>query len=580
VSWELKTPVSVFFYRRPDHLRQVMAKVREARPPVLFGISDGPKPGDPEIQKGVEESRRVFREAIDWPCRLELLERETNLGSYRSVSRGLDWVFERVGETIVLEDDTVPDLTFFRFVEELLDKYRDDERVGAISGNNYDEPKDWSDEASYRFTRYHHSWGWGTWRRAWRAFDREEKLLAEVPRIRKENWPKLSRGEWTYWERCFQRTFAGKLDAWDYRWTLSLWKHHMVCVIPRVNLVRNIGFDEKATHTVEQEFADLIMHDSQSIVFPLNQMKKLNMTRSLDNQVFKSHYKALEGRRGMVKKLLDRIKKFFKQKGIRSSISDTRQYREVCLESANNEKTFSQFKRDSRYTEILEHTSYELGRSYLNEIKKSENIYKKIKLFCKNDRFGNPELLQYPEIGSFSPSTLRYIKVLADLVERFGALTDLDITEIGGGYGGQCLVIHAFAKIKSYRIFDLPEVLLLSEKYLKRNGVESVDLETLESFLSSRSCKIRYPGLVISNYAFSEINSEIQMQYLKNIILKSRMGYMTVNTISGPCGVDSLSIEAIVRTLENVGPVVVEPEKPLTHEGNKLIWWNWGKSIV
>ena len=96
----------------------------------------------------------------------------------------MDWVFERVGETIVLEDDTVPDLTFFRFVEELLEKYRDDERVGAISGNNYDEPKDWPDEASYRFTRYHHSWGWGTWRRAWRAFDREERLLAEVPHIR------------------------------------------------------------------------------------------------------------------------------------------------------------------------------------------------------------------------------------------------------------------------------------------------------------------------------------------------------------------------------------------------------------
>ena len=66
----------------------------------------------------------------------------------------------------------------------------------------------------------------------------------------------------------------------------------MVCVIPRVNLVRNIGFDEKATHTVEQEFADLMMHDSQSIVFPLNQIKKLNMTHSLDNLVFKSHYEA------------------------------------------------------------------------------------------------------------------------------------------------------------------------------------------------------------------------------------------------------------------------------------------------
>ena len=160
MSWQLQTPVSVFFYRRPDHLRQVMARVREARPTVLFAISDGPKPGQPEIAKGVEESRRVFREAIDWSCRWELLERETNLGSYLSVSRGLDWVFERVEETIVLEDDTVPDLTFFHFIAELLENYRKNPKVGAVCGNNYDDPRDWTGSASYRFTRYHHSWGW------------------------------------------------------------------------------------------------------------------------------------------------------------------------------------------------------------------------------------------------------------------------------------------------------------------------------------------------------------------------------------------------------------------------------------
>jgi len=313
VSWKLQTPVSIFFYRRPDHLRQVMAKVREARPPALFGISDGPKPGNPEIQNGVMESRRVFREGIDWPCQMELLERETNLGSYRSVSRGLDWVFERVGETIVLKDDTVPDITFFRFTAELLEKYRDATNVGAVCGNNYDDPKDWPGGASCRFTRYHHSWGWGTWRRAWRAFDREEKLLAEVPRIRKENWPQLSRVEWAYWEQCFQRTYARKLDAWDYRWTLSLWKHHMACVIPRANLVRNIGFDEKATHTVEKEFADLAMHRPEAAKFPLTLTERTGFDALLDDRVFATHYRVLEGRRNLWEKLRDRL---FPAKGI------------------------------------------------------------------------------------------------------------------------------------------------------------------------------------------------------------------------------------------------------------------------
>lgn len=307
MSWQLTTPVSVFFYRRPDHLRRVMATIREARPPVLFGVSDGPKPGNPDVQKGVELSRRVFREAMDWPCQWELLERETNQGSYLSVSRGLDWVFEKVGETIVLEDDTVPDPTFFRFTAELLAKYRDDSRVGAVCGNNYDDPRDWPGEASYRFTRYHHSWGWGTWKRAWGYFDREERLLGELARLRQENWMGLSRKEWTYWERCFRRTHAKQLDAWDYRWTLSLWAHRMTCIVPRVNLVRNIGFDPQATHTVERDFASLEMHRIHAMTFPLQEPPEKSPDRRLDDRVFRHHYQKLEGRRNLWQKLRDRM---------------------------------------------------------------------------------------------------------------------------------------------------------------------------------------------------------------------------------------------------------------------------------
>ena len=309
MSDNLQTPVSVFFYRRPEHLRKVMAKIREARPTVLFGVSDGPKPGNEEIQKGVDESRKIFREAIDWPCHWEVLERESNQGSYLSVSRGLDWVFERVAETIILEDDTVPDLTFFRFAGELLEKYRDDPKVGAVCGNNYDDPKDWTSAASYRFTRYHHSWGWATWKRAWKCFDREEKLLSEIPKIKKENWMKLSRREWAYWKRCFQRTYAQKLDAWDYRWTLALWENHMCCIIPNANLVRNIGFDAKATHTVERNFADLEMHSVCPMKFPLSDPADLQANISLDDLVFRNHYEKLEGRRNLWQKAIDRIKK-------------------------------------------------------------------------------------------------------------------------------------------------------------------------------------------------------------------------------------------------------------------------------
>ena len=574
MSDNLQTPVSVFFYRRPEHLRKVMAKIREARPAVLFGVSDGPKPENEEIRKGVEESRKVFREMIDWPCRWELLERETNLGSYLSVSRGLDWVFEEVNETIILEDDTVPDLTFFRFTAELLEKYRENERIGAVCGNNYDDSKNWTSEGSYRLTRYHHSWGWGTWKRAWKCFDRDEKLLSEIPKIKKENWMKLSRREWAYWERCFQRTYARKLDAWDYRWTLSLWENHMYCIIPKANLVRNIGFGAKATHTVENDFINLKMHSIKPMRFPLVVPAENKCRLSMDNLVFKQHYQKLEGRRSFLRKIRDRIKKYLRHQ-VKSSISDTDNYRLACLEAANNEESFSIFKQDSRYKEILEHTDYKTGLLYLEEIKKNAEIFENIRSFVGNDKLGNPELFMFPNIGLFSPSTLRYVKVLADLVKKFKTLSNLKITEIGGGYGGQCLIIHQHANPKSYRIFDLPEALLLTERYLKKSNVKKTELYTLEKPIVLSQSSGLEADLLISNYAFSEINSHIQKIYLEKVIVNSKKGYMTMNSISEACGVDSMPFDRVIRTLEARGPVNVETEKPLTFLGNQVLWWDW-----
>ncbi len=300
-------PVAVFFYRRPDHLRQVMDRIREVKPARLFGVSDGPKPGDPATAAGVEASRRIFREAIDWPCQWEILERETNLGSYLSVSRGLDWVFERVGETIILEDDTVPDPTFFRFASELLAKYQENLSVGSISGDNYDDPEDWPGPESYRFTRYHHAWGWATWKRAWQYFDREEQLL---PLVEDRKWRKeqgISRKEWPYWERCFRRSYAKKLDTWDYRWTLSLWCRGMFSIVPQVNLVRNIGFDSLGTHTVDPALADLSMFEAKSIEFPLVHPQTSRPDAAMDARVFINHFQKLECRRNLWQKLRDRI---------------------------------------------------------------------------------------------------------------------------------------------------------------------------------------------------------------------------------------------------------------------------------
>jgi putative sugar O-methyltransferase len=348
----------------------------------------------------------------------------------------------------------------------------------------------------------------------------------------------------------------------------------MYCIIPRANLVRNIGFDAKATHTVERDFMNLKMHSIHPMSFPLSVPTENECRLSMDNLVFKQHYQKLQGRRSLLEKIRDRIKRYIRHKA-KSSISDTDNYRLACLEAANNEESFSIFKQDSRYKEILEHTDYRTGLLYLEEIKKNTKIFESINNFSANDRLGNPEVFIFPEIGLFSPSTLRYVKVLADLVKKFKDLSDLKITEIGGGYGGQCLIIHQHAIPKSYRIYDLPEPLLLTEKYLKKNNVEKTKLCILEKPIGLPQSSCLESDLLISNYAFSEINCRIQKTYLEKVIMTSKKGYMTMNSISEVCGVDSMPFNHVIRTLEARGPVKVETEKPLTFRGNQIIWWDW-----
>jgi hypothetical protein len=173
---------------------------------------------------------------------------ETNMGCKQRVSSGLDWVFETVAEAIILEDDCLPHPTFFRFCEELLNRYRDDERIMAISGDNFQFGRKRT-EHSYYFSRYPHCWGWATWRRAWRYYDGDMDL-----------WPTIREGKWlrdiledrqavAYWARIFDRTYNGDIDSWAYAWTFACWTQSGLTALPNVNLVSNIGFGIEATHT-------------------------------------------------------------------------------------------------------------------------------------------------------------------------------------------------------------------------------------------------------------------------------------------------------------------------------------------
>jgi hypothetical protein len=246
-DFELSTPVAMLVFNRPEQTARVFAAVREARPPVLLVVADGPRAERPEDAATCAQTRQIF-DGIDWPCEVRRNFAESNLGCKGRVSSGLNWVFEQVEEAIVLEDDCLPHATFFRFCQELLARYRGDPRVYMICGHNFLRGQRRSEE-SYYFSRYAQVWGWASWRRSWQLYDAEMKLW---PALRDEGWLLDlfgNRQEADYWTGMFEMTYTGEINTWDYQMFLAAWSNNMLTVIPNVNLIANIGFGPEATHT-------------------------------------------------------------------------------------------------------------------------------------------------------------------------------------------------------------------------------------------------------------------------------------------------------------------------------------------
>ena len=210
-------------------------------------IADGPRSNRPDdIQKCA--ATRAIIDRVDWDCEVLKNYAVDNLGCGMRVFTGISWAFEIVEEAIVIEDDCLPDPTFFRFCEELLDRYRDDDRVMHIAGNNLCAEKYQHDD-SYFFSRYCQMWGWATWRRAWQYYDFEMKLW---PRIKQQNLLQdvlVDRHTTKTWTRILQNVADGKVDTWDFQWMLACWFQNGLAILPNVNLVSNIGFGADATHT-------------------------------------------------------------------------------------------------------------------------------------------------------------------------------------------------------------------------------------------------------------------------------------------------------------------------------------------
>lgn len=244
----MTSPVLLTAFNRPGETGRVLDAIRSYAPRQLFVAVDGPRSERPGEAARRAEVVRVL-DNVDWDCRVERLIRTENLGCRRAMEGAVDWFFDAVREGIILEDDCLPSPDFFRFCDELLERYRDDDRVAMVSGTNV--LGEWRpSDASYLFGQGS-IWGWASWRRAWRrSADHLVGLSSPQACARAERT--LGRSRWRQLKPALLSVSAGTLDTWDYPWVFALAARGQMSAVPAVNLVTNIGFGPEATHTTSQ----------------------------------------------------------------------------------------------------------------------------------------------------------------------------------------------------------------------------------------------------------------------------------------------------------------------------------------
>jgi hypothetical protein len=261
------TPVVLIIFRRPDVTVRVFEQIRLAQPRELFVIADGPRSEEEDIRC---REARAITEKVDWDCDAFRDYSDINLGCRRRVSSGLDWIFSQVDKAIILEDDCLPNQSFFAFCEILLNHYQNDNRIWMISGNNFQSGKVRGD-GSYYFSRYPHCWGWATWKRAWVNYQDDLSSWYRFRDFGLLNTVFESPEEIRYWIRIFEKMIiTGEPDSWAYRWAYTCWSNNALTVIPNVNLVSNLGFSNEASNTknLADERANAPVGDILSLKHP------------------------------------------------------------------------------------------------------------------------------------------------------------------------------------------------------------------------------------------------------------------------------------------------------------------------
>lgn len=280
----LKTAVAFCIFKSLDSAKQVFARIREAKPPRLYIIADGARSHVAGEKEKVEEVRNYIENHIDWDCEVFKNYAQENMGCGRRIFSGLDWVFQKEEQAIILEDDCVPDSTFFRYCQEMLEHYKDDERILTISGDNPYAGCYHSNE-DYLFSKMPFLWGWASWRRVWQLYDFDLKSLPENRKNHIFRQVLPTRARWVYMAE-FEAMYRHEIDAWSYPFMYMGILEDKFHVVSTEGHVANIGFHEEATHTLRMP--KWMKQEACPVKFPIRYREEIRWDKEFDWGYFKT----------------------------------------------------------------------------------------------------------------------------------------------------------------------------------------------------------------------------------------------------------------------------------------------------
>lgn len=297
ITRPFNTPILFLIFNRPDTTVKVFEAIRQIKPTFLYIAADGPRKDRSGEAEKCEQTRNLVTDNIDWPCEVKTLFRSENLGCGKAVSSAITWFFENVEEGIILEDDCLPDQSFFKFCDEMLKRYSEEDKIMMISGNNF-LPQKLRTESSYYFSKHAYIWGWATWRRAWRKFDLKMNTFPIFLETGQQNKISLIEEEQKYWLNIFHQAYKGCIDTWDFQWCYALRYYEGLSIVPNKNLVKNIGFSNEATHTknATTEILNLRLESLSSVV----NLNKIEPNNIADTYVHNNFY----NKSSLVRKLI------------------------------------------------------------------------------------------------------------------------------------------------------------------------------------------------------------------------------------------------------------------------------------